>query len=241
MWNLIRNAVKFTKKKGAIDIRTSNPTPDVIRVEVADNGVGFDPASAGKLFQAFEQGGRNITRRFGGLGLGLAITRSIIEAHGGTVGAASKGVGHGAKFTLEIPLHSGQIKNEITAEPVAQPQPEFSSKRILLVEDHDDTRNSLEALLQRASYLVKSAATAGEALELAQTNEFDLVISDVGLPDQSGLELMLKLKTLFNLRGIGLSGYGMEGDIAKGRAAGFLQYLTKPVRFELLREAIERF
>jgi PAS domain S-box-containing protein len=241
MWNLIRNAVKFIKNKGSIVIRTRNPAPDRILFEVEDNGVGFDPSSAGKLFQAFEQGGRHITRRFGGLGLGLAITRSIIEAHGGTVSAASKGVGQGATFTLEIPLRSGPMKTEITAEPITRPQGEFSSKRILLVEDHDDTRNNLEVLLQRAAYLVKSASNAEEALELAETNEFDLVISDVGLPDQSGLELMQKLKTRFNLRGIGLSGYGMEGDVAKGREAGFIQYLTKPVRFEQLREAIERF
>ncbi len=241
MWNLIRNAVKFTKKKGSIAIRTSNPASGTIRFEVEDDGVGFDPSSADKLFQAFEQGGRHVTRRFGGLGLGLAITRSIIEAHGGTVSAASRGVGQGAKFTLEIPLHPSQVNTEMAAEPPAQPTGEFSAKRILLVEDHDDTRKNLEILLQRSAYLVKSAANAGEALKLAETNEFDLVISDVGLPDESGLALMKKLKTAHNLRGIGLSGYGMEGDIARGRAAGFLQYLTKPVRFEQLREAIERF
>ena len=238
MWNLIRNAAKFTKAKGFIKIRTSNPSPEIILFEVEDTGMGFDPASTEKLFQAFEQGGREITRQFGGLGLGLAITRSILQTHGGSIQAASKGIGKGATFTLTIPVRAGQSVAKKSNAPVANSPLQPAKKRILLVEDHKDTRTSLEFLLQKIKHDVKSAATAGEALKLAAMHEFDLVISDVGLPDQSGLKLMQQLKEQYHLKGIGLSGYGMEEDLANGHAAGFVQYLTKPVRFEQLKQII---
>jgi PAS domain S-box-containing protein len=238
MWNLIRNAVKFTGDHGLITIRTRNSAPGKILLEVEDTGIGFLPGSAEKLFQAFEQGGRQITRQFGGLGLGLVITRSIIEAHGGTVSAVSKGIGKGATFAFEIPLRNGQaVAVEKSAPPIGQPQ-KISKKRILLVEDHKDTRTSLEFLLQKINHEVKSASSAKEALKLAAQFKFDLVISDIGLPDQSGLELMRQLKNNYNLVGIGLSGYGMEEDIFKGQDAGFVQYLTKPIRFDQLKQAM---
>jgi PAS domain S-box-containing protein len=237
IWNLIRNAAKFTSPKGAITIRTRNPSPDKIGLEVEDTGIGFEPAATEKLFQAFEQGGRQITRQFGGLGLGLTITRSIVEAHGGTVHATSKGIGKGAVFGFEIPVLIGQTV-PAKAGAATRPSQAFSKKRILLVEDHKDTRTSLEYLLHKIKHEVKSAATAKEALRLASEYEFDLVISDIGLPDQSGLELMQQLKNKFNLKGIGLSGYGMEDDIAKSRAAGFIQHLTKPIRFDDLKQVI---
>jgi PAS domain S-box-containing protein len=236
VWNLIRNAAKFTAEKGSIVIRTRNPAAGKILLSVADNGVGFEPSSAEKLFLAFEQGSRQVTRQFGGLGLGLAITRSIVEAHAGNVHAASRGTGHGATFTIELPLH---LKPAVYPPAVAAAKPrKYSKKRILLVEDHNDTRNSLEFLLKKNQHEVKSAASAKDALRLAAENEFDLVISDIGLPDQNGLKLMEQLKDQFHLKGIGLSGYGMEEDIARGRAAGFVRHLTKPVRFEQLTQAI---
>jgi PAS domain S-box-containing protein len=237
MWNLIRNATKFTGPKGSILVRTGNPVPDRILFEVEDTGIGFEPQITEKLFKAFEQGGRQITRQFGGLGLGLAITRSIVEAHGGVVRARSGGSGKGASFTLEIPVRP-TTATELSAAPADGANRPFAPKQILLVEDHKDTRTSLEFLLKKARHEVKSAATAREALELAAANHFDLVISDIGLPDQNGLELMQQLRDRYNLEGIGLSGYGMEEDIAKGEAAGFIQYLTKPVRFEQLQRII---
>jgi PAS domain S-box-containing protein len=238
MWNLIRNAAKFTEPKGSIVIRTSNPSPDRISLEVEDTGIGFEPELAGKLFQAFEQGSRQITRQFGGLGLGLAITRSIVEAHGGSIRAMSKGAGQGANFAWEIPLRlHGEISPKKSG-PAPESGQKFVQKRILLVEDHKDTRTSLEFLLKTVKHDVKSAATAQEALTLAAAYEFDLVISDIGLPDQSGLELMNQLKNQYHLKGIGLSGYGMEEDLAKGQASGFIEYLTKPVLFEQLKQVI---
>jgi PAS domain S-box-containing protein len=238
IWNLIRNAAKFAPERGSIEIHTRNSSGGKILFEVKDNGIGFEPDAAEKLFQAFEQGGRQITRQFGGLGLGLAITRSIIHAHSGIISATSKGVGKGATFAFEIPLAIRLETSTDKSAVHADKSPEFSKKRILLVEDHRDTRTSLELLLHRTKHEVKSAASAKEALKLAEEFQFDLVISDIGLPDQSGLELMQQLKKRFNLKGIGLSGYGMEEDIAKSRAAGFVHHLTKPVRFDDLKQII---
>ena len=237
LWNLIRNAVKFTKENGSITIRTANPTPDSLLFEVNDTGIGFEPGSAEHLFQPFEQGGRNITRQFGGLGLGLAITRSIITAHGGKIFAESKGLWQGASFSFQLPMRTPRRTTSPTATP-PNVKKGSSRKQILLVEDHKDTRTSLEFLLKKARHDVISAGSAKEALELAAQNEFDLVISDIGLPDKSGLELMRQLKNEFNLKGIGLSGFGMDEDIAKGRSAGFVQYLTKPVHFAELKQII---
>ena len=236
IWNLIRNAAKFTGERGSIVVRTRNPSADTILLEVEDNGIGFEPGSANKLFLAFEQGSRKITQQFGGLGLGLAITRSIVEAHRGVIRATSKGIGKGAVFTFEIPLRSNQIVPP--GDAIAGPPHKFSKRRILLVEDHTDTRNSIELYLKRNKHDVKSAASAKEALRLAAEYEFDLVISDIGLPDQNGLEMMESLKNQFHLKGIGLSGYGMEEDIAKSRAAGFVAHLTKPVHIDELKKVI---
>jgi CheY-like chemotaxis protein len=190
-----------------------------------------------RLFEAFEQGSRNITRQFGGLGLGLAITRSIIQSHGGTVHAESDGPGKGATFTLDLPLRTVSADNSKRLRAPAL-DADTSGLRLLLVEDHSDTRRSMESLLARHKHWVKSAASAHEALELAANNEFDLVISDLGLPDLSGLELMKELRDRFGLRGIGVSGYGMETDIAESRAAGFTCHLIKPVSMDRLRQAI---
>jgi PAS domain S-box-containing protein len=237
LWNLIRNAIKFTPSGGSISIETSNPGPDRFAVQIKDTGIGFDPRLAPKLFEAFEQGSRAITRQFGGLGLGLVISRSIAEAHQGQIHGESPGEGQGATFTLALPLvRPAAPVEDLTTPPVVVKI--FTPRKILLVEDHADTRSSLEFLLRKNKHEVLSAGSAGEALELAATHEFDLVISDLGLPDQSGLVLMKKLSADFGLHGIGLSGYGMEEDLVKSRAAGFSHHLIKPVKFEQLKQLI---
>ncbi len=237
-WNLLRNAAKFTPVGGGITIRTAE-TSDTIRVEISDTGIGFEPEMEPRIFRAFEQGGRQITQQFGGLGLGLTISRSLAEAHGGHLQASSPGLGRGATFTLELPrskTDATPTKNESPASsttPVATPP-----LRILLVEDHPDTRTNLALLLSSYQHDVKTASSAVEALAAAAGNKFDLVISDLGLPDQSGLEMMRVLRDRFGLKGIAVSGYGMEDDIAQSRAAGFVHHLTKPIAFERLRSLI---
>lgn len=244
VWNLLRNAVKFTPDGGTIEVRTGNDGARVF-VQVKDSGMGFNSEMGPKLFCAFEQGGKQITRSFGGLGLGLAITRSIMESHGGTVRGDSPGPNLGAIFTLDLPVHE---KADSRAKPSVDH--ELSSldanqsarpMRLLLVEDHNDTRFALELILKRSKHLVKSASSARGALELAAQHPFDLVISDLGLPDLSGLEMMAQLRDRFGLKGIAVSGYGMEEDVARSREAGFLHHLTKPISMDGLRKLIADF
>jgi PAS domain S-box-containing protein len=225
-WNVIRNATKFTPIGGTIRIFTSNPQPGQFRVTVADSGIGFDPADAENLFESFRQIGDGATKRSGGLGLGLAISRAITNAHRGHIWAESPGPGLGATIHVEIPLR------RVPSPTISETAPSVATGaglRILLVEDHDDTRHVFQAILGRKGHSVKGAATGEAALALASSNAFDLVISDLGLPDLSGTELMTILQERYSLRGVALSGYGMEEDIRKSKAAGFAYHLTKPV------------
>ena len=241
LWNVIRNAVKFTREHGLISITTGNIGKTRIWVSIADSGIGFAPETTPALFQAFEQGGRHITRQYGGLGLGLAITRSIIEAHDGAIKAESPGPGKGATFTLEFPL--GRIESTSSSQDLfpAAGKSTNPAIKILLVEDHKDTRMSIQRLLEIAGHQVMPAASASQALEIASANAFDLVVSDLGLPDLTGHELMAQLRTLHGLQGIALSGYGMEEDVERSRQAGFRNHLTKPVSFEQLKGMITEF
>jgi PAS domain S-box-containing protein len=225
-WNVIRNATKFTPIGGTIRIFTSNPQPDQFRVTIADSGIGFDPADAENLFESFRQIGDGATKRSGGLGLGLAISRAITKAHGGHIWAESPGPGLGATIHVEIPLRRVPPP---TVSEIAPSVATGAGLRILLVEDHDDTRHVFQAILGQKGHSVKGAATGEAALALASSNAFDLVISDLGLPDISGTELMTILQERYSLRGVALSGYGMEEDIRKSKSAGFAYHLTKPV------------
>lgn len=236
MWNVIRNAVKFTPPGGTITI-TTNDIDNQFRFRIKDTGIGFDAAAKPKLFHAFEQAGRDITRQFGGLGLGLTISRSIVQAHGGQIIAESKGFQQGATFTITLPLRElgstqGGYAIPETGEVTAR------RLRILFVEDHADTRASMQRLLQRLNHDVVTVESGTHALEQAASEQFDLVISDLGLPDMSGLELMQQLRDRFGLKGIAVSGYGMEQDVNRSLEAGFQYHLTKPIKFEILRNLI---
>lgn len=241
LWNLIRNAIKFTPTRGHVTVRTRNAPGPALCVDVRDSGIGFDPAESEKLFAPFEQGGRRITRQFGGLGLGLAISSSIIQAHGGTIRAESRGPNLGATFTIQLPLIPPLVAGSAAAGGAArETAPQAAARlRILLVEDHKDTRATLQRYLQAARNEVTAAGTAAQALEIAASTKFDLVISDLGLPDEGGgLAMMRLLRDRHGLKGIAVSGYGMEDDVAQSRAAGFLHHLTKPFNLERLKGLI---
>ncbi len=241
LWNLVRNAIKFTPPRGHVSVRTRNIPGPLICVEVRDSGIGFHPHDSEKLFERFEQGGRQITREFGGLGLGLTISNSIIQAHGGAIRAESRGPNLGATFTIELPVVSRQLAATSARGPVglAEPAARASRIRILLVEDHKDTRTTLQRYLQAARNDVTAAATAAQALEIAASTPFDLVISDIGLPDEGGgLAMMRLLRDRHGLKGIAISGYGMVEDVAQSHAAGFVHHLTKPFNLERLKSLI---
>ncbi len=238
-WNVLRNAVKFTAERGSVSITTGNDDHGNVWVRVTDTGIGFTHDQATRIFEPFEQGDRHIPRQYGGLGLGLAITRSIMHAHGGGIEAQSPGLNQGATFTLRFPLARTREKSAPRKVQPAAIHP--SGLNILLVEDHKDTRACIQRLLEASSHRVTSAGTAHDALGLAEGGRFDLVISDLGLPDLSGHELMHRLHTRYNVPGIALSGYGMETDMAQSRQAGFKYHLTKPVSFERLKSFVAEF
>jgi PAS domain S-box-containing protein len=225
-WNIIRNAVKFTPVGGSIRISTSNPEPAKFRVTIADSGIGFEPADAVKLFESFKQVGPDVTRRRGGLGLGLTISRAIVNGHQGRIWGESEGLNRGAFFYVELPLHGSAPPSTSTGESSSELA--AAGLRILLVEDHDDTRLIFKMILAQKGHFVETAASGGEALTLAGQQPFDLVISDLGLPDFSGIELMNILRERYSLRGVAVSGYGMDEDIQRSKAAGFDYHVTKP-------------
>jgi CheY-like chemotaxis protein len=188
-----------------------------------------------RIFGAFAQG----AHQFGGLGLGLAISRALVELHSGSIRAESSGKGRGATFTIELPLAKDLSKPEARAETDTGLSRRISGKglRILLVEDHEATRTSLMHLLLRRNYKVVPAGSLGEARHLLEKEKFNLLISDIGLPDGNGCDLMAECRKE-HLKGIALTGFGMEQDIIRSQTAGFTAHLTKPVRIEMLDDAL---
>jgi two-component system CheB/CheR fusion protein len=241
IWNLLNNAIKFTPKGGCVGIRCRRDAEGCVVAQVSDSGEGIEAGVLPRLFNAFEQGGRKTTRQFGGLGLGLAISRSIAQLHGGTLTADSEGKGQGATFTLCLPLLPAEIT--ICAIDPAGPAPGAVTAplRILLVEDHGDTARVMRRLLCAQGHQVHNAADVAMALKLVDEHPFDLLLSDLGLPDGSGLDLMRTLRQRGQtLPGIALSGYGQEQDIQQSHDAGFAAHLVKPVDLPRLKEAIAR-
>ncbi len=242
-WNLLKNAVKFTPPKGKITVGTSNPAdagePRPLVIEVSDTGIGIPAEVLPRIFDAFEQGEISITRRFGGLGLGLAISKALVEMHGGRLEASSAGSGLGATFTVRLPTISCPILRR-PRTPRSEIATTRQGVRILLVDDHRDTATTMKRLLNRRGYEVRTASTVTAALDAAASHEFDLLISDIGLPDGSGLDLLRQLKNSRPITGIALSGYGMEEDVQKSKTAGFVEHLTKPVNLQHLEDIIRQ-
>ncbi|HEV2995242.1 MAG TPA: MASE1 domain-containing protein [Chthoniobacterales bacterium] len=236
IWNLLKNAIKFTPAHGDITISSTNPEPQLLAISVRDTGVGIDPEMMELIFNPFEQGERSFQQRYGGLGLGLAISKSLAQAHGGTLTATSEGRDCGSTFVLS--MHT--VSPPKTAA-TKSPEPTGTRPlRILLVEDHQDTCAALEKLLIRRGHLVAATHSMRSAMETAARNQFDLLISDIALPDGNGAELMTYLRAISGMRGIAISGFGMNGDIERSLEAGFAEHLIKPVKMENLEAAIER-
>ena len=244
-WNILKNAVKFTSDGGRIRVG-SRVDGGKLLVEVADSGIGMSAAELSGVFEAFAQGDHaraSGAHRFGGLGLGLAIARKLIELQGGTILARSPGRGRGSTFIVELPLQAAA--RPVSAAPVpadgttgSTPPASAAAGSILLVEDHPSTRATLEKLLSRRNFEVVPAGTAQEARQLAAARHFDFLLSDVGLPDGDGYQLMSELRRMQpDLRGIAVSGYGMEDDLQRSRTAGFAAHLVKPVSIAALEKA----
>lgn len=246
-WNLLKNAVKFTDRGGTIRVDT-RAVDGACEVEVSDTGAGIAPEALARLFQPFEQGSLDGHRRQGGLGLGLAISRALVEAHGGEIGAESDGPGQGARFVVRLPHHAspapvtvrGPSPTDRPATPVTA-----SNGHVLLVEDHADSALMLAQMLTSQGLRVTTATSVAAALShlaAPDVSPVDLIVSDIGLPDGTGHDLLRQVRETLRLEtpAIAITGFGMEEDVGRARAAGFALHLTKPVHLQQVREAVQQ-
>jgi signal transduction histidine kinase/DNA-binding response OmpR family regulator len=233
-WNLLKNAVKFTPS-GKISVTLTLLDDHSLRISISDTGLGIDEALLPRIFKPFEQGESG---KHGGLGLGLSITKALVDLHQGRIGAISPGTGNGATFTVELPLTNppATAPAERPPEPSAERQP----MRILLLEDHVDSNDSLTLLLTMRGYEVTSAYDVKSAMKLAEENHYDVLISDLGLPDGTAGDVMEVLSERSTAVGIAISGYGMEDDIRRSRGYGFSHHLIKPVEVSRLESVLEQ-
>ena len=196
----------------------------------------LSPSNLGKIFNAFEQGDARTGHQFGGLGLGLAISKALVTLHGGSLTVQSEGRDRGATFIIDLPLAR---QSPATVSPDQAPVGAHRQLRLLVVEDHEATSHVMVRLLTKRGYLVSAASSIRDALKVLQQTPIDILISDVGLPDGSGRELMEKVRQTQHLPGIALSGYGTEADVAQSSAVGFSVHLTKPVDIDQLDREIQ--
>jgi PAS domain S-box-containing protein len=240
--NLVSNALHSTPKGGWVEVSSSNIARN-LRIAVRDNGAGIEPDKLASIFTAFSLEDSS-PRRHAGLGLGLAIVKGLVEAHDGWIAAFSNGKGQGALFVVELPTAEPTTQTRATpATPTGAASAQESARpgglrRVLLVEDHADTRAALKLFLELKGYEVSLAEDAASALKAA-TAPFDVVVCDIGLPDGSGLDVVRKIAAEKPIKAIALSGYGTPRDVELSSQAGFATHLVKPVGAEELVEAIE--
>jgi CheY-like chemotaxis protein len=247
--SLIANAVKFTSSGGKVRVSLARAGTDAVIV-VADNGIGIEPEVLGHIFDRFRQADSTITRRHGGLGLGLAIARHLAELHGGSVSAESLGLGHGSTFTLRLPLAASAGAE--TTEPASATRPAdddqttLAGLRVLLVEDHPDTAELLRAVLGDHGAGVHVAGSLAEALAMLAEREFDVLVSDIGMPDGTGFELVQRVHERARAAGrpavpaVAVTAFAGSEDRERALAAGFCAYAAKPIEPTTLVDTIAR-
>jgi PAS domain S-box-containing protein len=223
LWNVLRNAVKFTPAGGRIVLRTSNASQHFL-LECTDSGIGIDGDALPRIFRPFEQADEEVSRRYGGLGLGLAIAHGLVAQHGGQIAATSAGRGQGATFTLRLPAAARTQAVSVTRGAEAPAAP--GRRRVLLVEDNEDAAVALSMCLEAYGYQVEHVGTCAGALAAARDGAFDAVLTDLGLPDGSGIDVGRELAKQFPV--LALSGYGREQDRQRCLEAGFAGHLVKP-------------
>ena len=262
VWNLLSNAIKFTPSGGHVEVQleevkeangaatqepaTPLPLHPFTRLTIIDNGHGINPEFVPYVFDRFRQADSSITRSYGGLGLGLAIVRHLVELHGGTVAASSLGLDRGATFTIQLPLLT--LHNEVVnpeKDSVSLSALPLDRLRVLIVDDEADTRELLVAALQTYGAIVTAAASVQAAIAILPRSHSDVLVSDIGMPDEDGYSLIRQVRLLpadqgGNIPAIALTAYASAEDQAKALSAGFQAHLAKPVEPENLAAAIAR-
>jgi CheY-like chemotaxis protein len=239
--NILNNATKFTDRHGHISIASSDDSLGRVMLTFNDDGIGMTPEILSRLFQPFEQGS-DISNRYGGLGLGMAISKALVEIHAGTITAASPGVTRGSTFTVILPsIHASTMKlpSAVPSNLPARRDPHGIS--ILLVEDHQDSAEVMSRLLREKGYFVETCSRVAEAIKIAGERQFNLLLSDIGLPDGTGIDLIHQIRQHSSIPAIALTGFGMDQDIERYKTAGFDAHLTKPVNFQRLEMIINQF
>ena len=237
-WNLINNAIKFTSQGGQITIRTFNDRGGRFHFEIEDTGIGIEPQRLASLFQPFEQADPSVSRQFGGLGLGLAISKRLIDLHHGRIEADSRGRSFGATFKVMLDAQSQGAAavgvNHRVRGKTSKPL------RILLVEDHKDTRRTLSRLLTHFGHNVVTADNVEAAMTRMASNNIDAVLCDIGLPDGSGYEVAAQARANGGIKAIALTGFGTEQDVQRSKEAGFDFHLVKPINFQELQKILDQ-
>jgi signal transduction histidine kinase/ActR/RegA family two-component response regulator len=252
LWNLLSNAVKFTPRGGRVALSVTRAGSDVA-IAVTDSGKGIDPAFLPHIFERFRQADSTTTRTHGGLGLGLAIVRHLAELHGGSVQAESEGEGRGAVFTVRLPL---AVLHRPVLDPGRDPRTRESGwaagegsdlrgVRVLLVEDETDTRQVVTAILEEAGASVTPVASVRDALGAVAHATPDVIVADIGMPDEDGYALMERLRTMERDAGhrvpaLALTAYARDEDRARAMAAGYQLHMAKPVEPARLTDAVAR-
>jgi PAS domain S-box-containing protein len=238
-WNLLGNALKFSNMGGHVTITSSEHSSRFVEVSIRDTGAGMDDSAVRAINEQGPEDRAAPIQSSTGLGLGLAICRGVVSAHGGSLRAVSRGKGEGSTFVVQIPFAADLEQRDQAAVPGRRARKRARPHRILLVEDHEDSADTLSQLLNYHDYDVTVARSVAEAISVADQGLFDLLISDIRLPDGSGLDLIRRLQSNRPIRGIAISGFGTEQDQRRSREAGYETHLTKPVDFDRLLEAIE--
>lgn len=234
VWNILNNAVKFTPEQGTITVSLSVEGEEAV-LSVADNGLGISPEFLPHVFEMFRQADPSSVRRHGGLGIGLALVQQLVWLHGGSVTADSEGLGHGACFTIRLP---GCVVKETPSVLQSDVQMlSLSDIGVLVVDDSEDTVVMLQQLLEMNGAKVYTARSGSEALQVANRHQFDVVLSDVSMPEMDGFEFLRRLRELpahYDVPVLALTGFGRPEDIERAKQAGFFSHLTKPLDLEKL-------
>lgn len=238
--NLLKNATGFTPRGGQIKIRTFNDTDNTVFAAFNDNGIGMSPGTIERLFIPFEQAIDAQMGRTGGLGLGLAISQELVHAHNGLITAESPGLGKGSTFIVRLPC-----VQDVAQQLAAQKPSESSSKsecalRILLIEDHIDTAAVISRILQQMGHKTDKAHTLADSLRQIENSDYDVIISDLSLPDGTGFEFIERLRQQRQTPVIAITGLARQGDVDKCEAAGFIAHISKPVTVQQLRQTLSR-
>lgn len=239
-WNVLNNAVKFTPAGGSITIGLHRDEQEAVLV-IEDTGEGIDPSFLPHVFEMFRQADASKSRRHGGMGIGLALVRQLVELQGGTIAAESEGPNKGSRFTIRLPLVSDAVV-PVSSTPAPLALAALADTDFLIVDDSEDTIAMLDQLLKLSGANVTTATNGADALRLASEREFDVILSDISMPEMDGFEFLRRLRQITGRQDtpvIAITGFGRTDDIERARAAGFHSHLTKPLNLSALAAVLE--